>query len=71
MGPHEPVLLPLPSLCAGEHHVGPQGAWGVGGGGRKQSEDSEIIKRGVTFSELQERAVWKWGLDSLANEAAA
>ena len=46
-----------------------RGVWG--GGGRKQSEDSEIIKRAVTFSELQERAVWKWGLDSLANEAAA
>ena len=63
MGPHEPVLLPLPSLCAGEHHVGLQGGRGVGGGGgRKQSEDSEIIKWGVTFSELQQRAVWKWGL---------
>ena len=42
-----------------------------GGGRRKQIEDSEIIKWGFTFSELQERAVWKWGLDSLANEAAA
>ena len=65
MGLREPVLLPLPSLCAGN----PRGRGG--GGGRKQSEDSEIIKWGVTFSELQERAVWKWGLDSLANEAAA
>ena len=67
MGLREPVLLPLPSLCAGD----PRGRGVWGGGGRKQSEDSEIIKWGVTFSELQERAVWKWGLDSLANEAAA
>ena len=28
---HEPVLLPPPSLCAGEHKVGPGGGGGEGG----------------------------------------